>query len=98
MSKEELEILQYNLTQLVEEAFDKMLVRNKQFVNELNAMTDKEFYDHLEEKYGSNWILHSLEKEERERLPDLQKLADENTYIGEAISEYMVQKGVRFKK
>lgn len=98
MSSEELNTLQYNLTLLVSNAINKMADHNKQFVNELNAMTDKEFYAHLEEKYGSNWILYSLEKEERERLPDLQKLADEHKYIGEAIVEHMVSKGVRFKK
>lgn len=98
MSSEELNTLQYNLTLLVSNAINKMVDHNKQFISELNAMTDKEFYTHLEEKYGSNWILHSLEKEERERLPDLQKLADEHKYIGEAIAEHMFSKGVRFKK
>lgn len=98
MSIEELNTLQYHLTLLVSNAINKMVDHNKKFIDELNAMTDKEFYDHLEEKYGSNWILYSLEKEERERLPDLQKLSDEHKYIGEAILEHMVSKGVRIKK
>ncbi len=99
MSLAELHTLQANLTKMVGDAISKRVSRNMRLENQLAAMTDEEFYAHLKEKYGDNWILHSLEKEERARIPvpDMQKLADEMKYVGEEIHKLMIQNGVRFK-
>lgn len=99
MNEAELRALQSNLAKMVGDHFGKLIARNMQFVNQLNAMTDEQFYAHLKEKYGDTWILNSLEKEERDRIPaaDLQRLADEYHSVGELIRERMVKHGVRFK-
>jgi hypothetical protein len=99
MSLGELQTLQSNLAKMVGDAISKRISHNLQLESQMNAMTDEQFYAHLQEKYGDNWILHSLEKEERARLPvpDMQKLADEMKYVGEEIRKHMIQNGVRFK-
>lgn len=100
LSEAELRALQSNLAKMVGDAFGKYIARNIQFINRLNAMTNEEFYSHLKDKYGDNWILHSLEKEERARLPhaDLQRLADEHQSIGKAIRKCMIENGVKFNE
>lgn len=99
MSDDELRALQTNLAKMVSDSISKRLSHNLRLTNKLNAMTDKEFYSHLQEKYGDNWILYSLEKEERARLPisDLQKMLDEMKYIGEEILKHAISNGVRLK-
>jgi hypothetical protein len=100
MSDDQLRTLQSNLMKMIGRVFTIKMSRNLQFLNDLFTLTDEQFYAHLKDKYGDNWIFHSLEKEERERipLPDLQKIADESKYIGETIIKHMANNGVRFNK
>jgi len=97
MSDNELQTLQSSLNKLVGDAISNRMARNMQFANELNAMTDEQFYVHLKDKYGDNWALNSLEKEERARLPlsDLQKLSNTQKYISQAIRQHMISNGVK---
>jgi hypothetical protein len=99
MSLGELNALQSNLMKLVGDAFAKKVSHNLQLTAKLSEMTDEQFLQHLKEKYGDNWILHGLEKEERQRFGGemLQQLADENKFVGEAIVKHMRQSGVKFK-
>lgn len=99
MTESELRTLESNLHKLVGDAISKYIARIIQFTHELNAMTDKQFYTFLKNKYGKNWMLQSLVKEERDRLPraDLQKIANNNKYLSEDLKKYFIQNGVRFK-
>jgi hypothetical protein len=99
MSDDELRTLQANLAKLVGDAISKKISRNMQLTNELDLMTDEQFMTFLQEKYGDSWFIHSLEKEERARLPipDLQKVLDEQKHIGEELLKHAISNGVRLK-
>ena len=99
MSEQELRVLLSNMQRMVGDAIFERISRAMQLTNELNALTDEQFYAQLQEKYGDNWLLQGLEKEELARLPhgDLQRLANEHKDICVSIRQHMLKHGVKFK-
>jgi hypothetical protein len=73
MTVAEVQTLQANMAKLVGDAFSKHLARRIQEAKALAEMSDKEFEDSLEDKYGKIWPELTLSPEERIRANSLKK-------------------------
>lgn len=73
MGEDELRTLGAALQKIVGDQISDRIQLKNEVARKLAAMKDEEFYTHLKEKYGDNWMLVSLTGEELERCPRLSK-------------------------
>jgi hypothetical protein len=73
MGENELRNLGSSLQKIVGDLISDRIQLKNEVARKLAAMKDDEFYAHLKEKYGDNWMLVSLTGEELERCPRLSK-------------------------
>lgn len=98
MSVQEIETLASNMAKMVADfVFDKKIVKNE-IVKKFNEMTDEQFEAYLKAKYGPQYMLVGLTKEELDRVPplskeDLKKAMEEGRQAYKAV--YESRSGVR---
>lgn len=73
LSIDELKVLQTNMLKFLNIKFAKRLAHKQMIIDELNKMSDQEFTDYLQEKYGSVWEFLILSSEELARVPQKKK-------------------------
>jgi hypothetical protein len=71
LSEGELRTLGGSLQKIVGDLIAERIQFTNQVAKKFAEMNDKQFYGYLEEKYGDDWMLVSLSKEEFDRLPRL---------------------------
>lgn len=71
LSIDELQVLQANMLELLNGKFAKRLAYKQMVIDELNKMSDQEFIEYLQEKYGSVWEVLVWSPEELARVPAL---------------------------
>jgi hypothetical protein len=99
MSANELQILGSCLAKMVGEIITNKIADKIVKVNQFVAMSDQEFEDYLQKKYGNNWAFTTLTAEEYQRVPtisaeDIRKCLEENSKSFEPYH----QSGVVFPK
>lgn len=65
----EIRLLGTNMMAMVADRVARRIAHKQQVANKLEAMSDKEFEEYLEEKYGSVWRFISLPVDELNRVP-----------------------------
>jgi hypothetical protein len=83
MTTNELQILGSCLAKMVGETITNKIAAKAERVNQFIAMSDQEFEDYLQKKYGNNWAFTTLTEEEYQRVPtisaeDIRKCLEEN--------------------
>ena len=71
MSEQEIQLLQANMTKMVNDHVSNFLQLKRAELKKFNDMTDEQFEAHLKEVYGKKWMFASLTQEEVSRASSM---------------------------
>jgi hypothetical protein len=99
MSESEIRTLGSVLAKILGDRISNRIASKIQTISQFDKMTDKEFEEHLINRYGNNWTMLTLSPEEFARLPtvDFDQLIKDMRAVGESIIKHLNCNGVRLK-